>query len=121
MPGVPLYFQFKRADCMTRRSAWEIGKEKTQLNIPFYRFRITQSGKSDQHALLLELDDGKHEVFYAAPRFHEIDEINQAWNAKEIAARSILVRPQIIGPLNMDSHHVAYAQTRAYLAPSQNQ
>jgi len=79
---------------MTRRSAWEISKANARLNIPFYRFPITQSGKSDQHAMLLELDDGTNEVFYAAPRFHELAQINQAWSAQEVAARSIFVRPE---------------------------
>src|SRR5579863_6114902 len=85
MPGVPLYLQFKRADCMTRRSAREIRKHEALLSVPFYRFSITESGKSDQHTLLLALDDGTNEVFYAAPRFHELAEINQAWSASEVA------------------------------------
>lgn len=114
-PGVPVYLQFKRADCMTRRSAWEISKANARLNIPFYRFPITQSGKSDQHAMLLELDDGTNEVFYAAPRFHELAQINQAWSAQEVAARSIFVRPRAVGVLDAASHHVAYDGDRAYL------
>jgi hypothetical protein len=114
-PGVPLYLQFKRADCMTRRSAREISKDKTPLSVPFYRFAITQTGKSDQHALLLELDDGSNEVFYAAPRFHELAEINQAWSASQVAGRSIFVRPAAIGPLDTNSHHIAYDRHRAYL------
>jgi hypothetical protein len=114
-PGIPLYLQFKRADCMKRRTAWEISKSKVQLSPPFYRFSITQSGKSDQHALLLELDDGTSEVFYAAPRFHELVQINQAWSAREVAARSIFVRPKAIGPLDAASHHIAYDDSRAYL------
>ncbi|QGM46364.1 hypothetical protein [Methylocystis heyeri] len=52
-PGVPLYLQFKRADCMVRRSASEQGKFK---KMPFYRFKITETKKSNQHELLLKLD-----------------------------------------------------------------
>jgi hypothetical protein len=70
MPVVPLYLQFKRADCMTRRSAREIRRDQLPLSLPFYRFKITESGKSDQHELVLALDDGTCLVFYAAPRFH---------------------------------------------------
>src|ERR1700733_11088537 len=76
MPGVPLYLQFKRSFRMTRRSANEIKKHKKRLAIPFHRFHITDSGTSDQHMMLLELDDGMNHVYYAAPRFDRTAEIN---------------------------------------------
>jgi hypothetical protein len=113
--GIPLYLQFKRADCMTRRSAWEIRDYSAPLSLPFYRFKITETGKSDQHQLLLELDDGENIVFYAAPRFHELVEIDAAWNANEVASRSIFVAPNMIGLLDEDSHHVAYDAQGTFL------
>src|SRR5260370_6663954 len=79
VPGIPLYLQFKRADCMKTRNAREIREFHLPLLPPFYRFKITESGKSDQHELLLQLDDGSCLVFYVAPRFHELAEINHAW------------------------------------------
>lgn len=94
MPGVPLYLQFKRAYRMTRSTVKEVKKYKKRLKIPFHRFYITDSGTSNQHTMLLELDDGKNNVFYAAPRFDRIVEINDAWTAKEVTERSIFVRPQ---------------------------
>lgn len=115
MPGVPLYLQFKRADCMKRRSAREIRDYNAPLTIPFYRFKITESGKSDQHQLLLALDSDENEVYYAAPRFHELVEINSAWNANEVASRSIFVAPNQIGNLDASSHHVAYDDKQAFL------
>jgi hypothetical protein len=121
MPGVPLYLQFKRADCMTRRSAHEISRHNLPLAVPFYRFPITQSGKSDQHALLLELDDGKAEVFYAAPRFYKLEHINEAWSTGAVAGRSVFVRPREIGTLDSDSHHVAYDDHRAWLCSKPRQ
>lgn len=54
MPGVPLYLQFKRADCMVTRRAREVSVYGLSISVPFYRFKITESGKSDQHELLLE-------------------------------------------------------------------
>lgn len=107
-PGVPLYLQFKRAHCMTRRSASEISKHKARLAVPFYRFYITESGTSNQHSMLLELDDGVNQVFYAAPRFHKIREINAAWHANAVASQSIFLRPRVIGALDDKMHHVAY-------------
>lgn len=115
MPGVPLYLQFKRADCMLRRSAKELNVYNLPLFRPFYRFKITEYGRSDQHELLLALDDGSCFVFYAAPRFHEISEINNAWRDNLVATRSIFVAPSIIGPLDAASHHVAYDEREAWL------
>ena len=114
-PGVPLYLQFKRSFRMTRRSANEIKKYKKRLAIPFHRFHITDSGTSDQHMMLLELDDGMNQVYYAAPRFDRTAEINAAWAAKEVAERSIFVRPLVIGELDDESHHIAFDATRTYI------
>lgn len=115
MPGVPLYLQFKRADCMLRSIAYEISKYNADLSLPFYRFHITESGKSNQHILLQELDDGLNQVFYAAPRFHQQAEIDEAWEANAIAGASIFVRPKDVGDLDEKRHHVAYDTHNAYL------
>jgi hypothetical protein len=115
MPGVPLYLQFKRSYRMTRRSAKEIKQYKKPLSIPFHRFHITDSGTSDQHMMLLELDDETSHVYYAAPRFDRTAEINAAWAGKAVAERSIFVRPQAIGELNDEPHHVAFDVHRAYI------
>ena len=57
LPGLPLYLQFKRADCMERRSAHEHAQF---VKMPFYRFKITEANKSNQHKMLLGLDDGNN-------------------------------------------------------------
>jgi hypothetical protein len=115
LSGVALYLQFKRADCMVRATAREIRDHALRLALPFYRFKITESGKSDQHELLLALDETDNLVFYAAPRFHQLDEINDAWNHNRVAARSIFVRPSLIGDLDEKSHHIAYDNAHAWL------
>jgi hypothetical protein len=115
MPGLPLYIQFKRADCMIRRSSQEIRSYNLPISLPFYRFHIADFSKSDQHELLLSLDDGSCLVFYAAPLFHERAEINDAWNENAVATRSIFVAPNSIGELDTDPHHVAYDQRGAWL------
>ncbi|MBB5692908.1 hypothetical protein [Muricoccus pecuniae] len=115
LPAIPMYLQFKRADCMTRRSVWEIRDYKLGLELPFFRFKITESGKSNQHEMLLHLDDGENLVYYVAPRFHRYREINDAWSNNAVASRSIFVSPQQIGILNEEPHHVAYDSNSAYL------
>ena len=115
LPGVPLYLQFKRADYMKRRNVVEIRDHGLPLNTPFYRFPITQRSKSFQHTSLIELDAGTNLVFYVAPRFHLVSQIDNAWQARNVASRSIFVAPSTIGLIHDDnSHHVSYDATQTY-------
>ena len=110
-PGVPLFLQFKRSHCMVRRAAREYQAVRAtggKLNVPYYRFPITESSTSDQHEMLLALDNGSNLVFYAAPRFHRVNEINQAWSRTDVARRSLFVAPSAIGSLDNAQHHVAF-------------
>jgi len=115
MPGIPLYLQFKRADCLVRTTAREVRKDKLPLTVPFFRFPITHSEKLNQHSLLLTLDAGVNEVFYVAPKFHRVEDINTAWRSRSVVERSIFVRPRDLGRLDSAPHHVAYDNVRAYV------
>lgn len=117
-PGVPLFLQFKRSHCMVRRTAKEhqaVAAVGGTLNVPYYRFPITEAATSDQHELLLALDDGSNLVFYAAPRFHRRNEINQAWSRADVARRSLFVAPWTIGPLDDAQHHIAFDGVNTWL------
>jgi len=110
-PGVPLYLQFKRSEFLTRRSgreAREVKKIGGTIGIPYYRFAVTDATISDQHEFLLALDVAPNFVFYAAPRFHRLDEINEAWHHNAVASRSQFVAPQVIGSLTAGRHAVAF-------------
>lgn len=48
VPGFPLFIQFKRSECMIRRSARET-KPPMKFGTPFYRMKITEKWRSDQH------------------------------------------------------------------------
>jgi hypothetical protein len=115
MPSLALFLQFKRAHCMTRPNAKEIKQYKIAIQRPFYRFHIMEASASNQHSMLLELDNGAAEVFYAAPRFHLVEEINSAWATNQVGTRSIFVRPRHIGALVPGPHHVAYDKSSAYV------
>ena len=84
IPGFPLFIQFKRSDCMKRRSAREAAPP-FNLNPPFYRMKITERSRSAQHEMLLDLDDGTNEVFYAAPLFHTVEELNAAYGSVTVS------------------------------------
>ncbi len=95
-PGRLLFLQFKRADCMVRSTAQELKKGLT-LSLPFYRLKITERSRSDQHELLLRLDTGVDDVFYVAPRFHTPRELNDAWINNAVEQKSFFIRPRDIG------------------------
>ena len=116
IPGFTLFMQFKRSDCLGRGNTREL-KKGLPLNLPYYRFGITERRRSSQHQLLLALDDGSiNEVFYAAPRFHEVNELNGAYLAREVANKSFYIRPRDIGPLLDDeAHYVAFDEYRQFV------
>ena len=114
LPGIPMYLQFKRSEYMKTRNAKEI-KSGAPLPAPYYRFHLMEAARSDQHQLLLQLDDGLNAVYYAAPRFHKLAQINSAWNSNTVTPQSIFVAPQAIGRLSRGSHAIAYTKRQAYL------
>ena len=114
IPGFPMFLQFKRSDCMVSSRAKEI-QQGHNFNLPFYRFKITERSRSDQHDLLLALDSGKNQVFYAAPRFHTVMELNAAYLAAKVSRRSLYIRPRDIGRLDDNAHHVAFDKVRILL------
>ncbi|HEX8063549.1 MAG TPA: hypothetical protein VF535_10055 [Allosphingosinicella sp.] len=112
-PGLALYIQFKRADCMVRGTA----SECTSLGLvpPFYRMYITERRRSKQHDLLLSLDRHPNVVFYAAPRFHTVQELNDAFSAGAVRPRSFFIKPSAIGPLDHLKHHVTFTESAHYV------
>lgn len=111
LPAAPLFLQFKRSEYMTRRSAREYRNVRDQggrLSVPFHRFPITEAPTSNQHDMLLGLDVAPNYVFYAAPRFHTLDEINHAWTTNGVASSSVFIAPSQIGSLDDDPHTIAF-------------
>lgn len=114
-PGVPFFLQFKRSECLQRRSAKEI-KAGASLDIPFYRMTITGKRDSDQHDMLLELDTSPNVVCYAAPMFHQKSEFDDAFLTGVVRQRSFYVRPSDVGAFSDDkSHSVAFDGSRGFV------
>jgi hypothetical protein len=105
--GVPVFLQFKLSDCMVRGTAREA--QEGRLTPPFYRMHLRPRSLSDQHDLLLDLEQTGEEVYYVAPLFHTTDEFNQTYLSDTILRQSIFLRPGAIGGLADDGpHHVAF-------------
>ncbi|RUV29242.1 MULTISPECIES: hypothetical protein [unclassified Mesorhizobium] len=110
-PGVPLFFQFKLPELMRRGTAFEIaGGNCPGLNVPFYRIALMRSDISRQHALLIRLERRYPGcVFYAAPALQSVGHFDTAYNAAEVARRSVFFSPRDIGPLpDSKPHSIAY-------------
>ena len=106
-PGIPLFLQFKLSHRMVRNNALEV--RHGVLVPPFYRMHLQPSRHSDQHEMLLELENKGNEVYYSAPAFHKSEEFNEAYLSHQVKARSLWMRPSQIGPLPDDrDHHVAF-------------
>jgi hypothetical protein len=106
-PGIPLFIQFKLSDFMVRSTAQEC--QDGLFTIPFFRMHLRPSRHSQQHEMLLDLENNGNEVYYAAPAFHEPDELNEAYLSHQITTNSIWVRPSWIGQLPNDKdHHIAF-------------
>ena len=113
-PGLPLFIQFKRSECIMLPSGREI-KAGAVLGTPYYRFPVTASHESEQHKMLIDWDVAPNEVFYAAPMFHTKAEFDQAYLAGEIRQRSFFVRPRTIGAFSdAKTHYVSFDGRRCY-------
>ena len=114
IPGFPLFIQFKRSDCMVRRSARDTAAP-SKFNIPFYRMKITERWRSAQHEMLVDLDTGRNQVFYAAPLFHTVEQLNRFYLIKTVSDNSFYIRPRRIGRLDGDPHYVAFDARRSWV------
>ncbi len=102
LPGLPVYLQFKRTARMVRSTAVD---SPSIPGLPFFRMYLHRRDQSDQHQLLLDLEEKGNLVLYAAPGFSEPDELNEAYSLDQTAKRSIFIRPSAIGPLTDDDRH----------------
>jgi hypothetical protein len=104
LPGYALFFQYKIADYIGRR-----GKLWQDFGHNYYRFKIWKTAKSDQHALMRQLEDNGEFVWYVAPIFARNRELNEHYQARFVSKKSIFVPPSAIGDLpDNREHHWAY-------------
>ena len=106
-PGIPLFLQFKLSHYMVRSNAQEV--KDGIFFPPFYRMHVRPSRHSDQHEMLLDLESAGNDVYYSAPAFHTPEEFNEAYLLHQVCARSLWIKPSLIGPLPDDrDHHLAF-------------
>ena len=101
--GFPIFLQFKMSDYMKKRNANEV--QQGVLDPPFYRMYLRSRRYSNQHQLLLELENRGNLVYYVAPSFHSQQEFNDNYRQQTIARKSIFVQPSQVGNINDDDTH----------------
>lgn len=105
--GIPFFLQFKLTDYMKKSNAKEA--QMGILACPYYKMHLRPRTHSDQHQLLIDLENSGNEVYYVAPAFHEPDGLNDAYLNHEVKDKSIWIKPSSIGPLPDDKdHYVAF-------------
>ena len=115
--GFPLFLQFKLSHKMKRNNSFEV-RDHSLLSVPFFRIHLMPLKLSQQHNMLLALDDGSNEVYYVAPFFTTQDELNAHYTNTAVLNNSVMIKPSTIGALpDDDEHHIALEQNNkpAYL------
>lgn len=109
LPVIALFLQFKLCNHMERGTALH----SAAIGLPHYRFELRPLKHSDQHNLLMALQAEGNDVYYAAPEFHLAPELNDAFAASDVVARSSYFAPNDIGTLPDEHEHFVAFHARS--------
>jgi hypothetical protein len=102
--GSAIFLQFKLCQELTRRSARET--RAGLLNPTFFRFRLHRKDLSDQHEMLIDLENQPgNQVYYVAPGFADVNALDRFYAAKQVITRSAMFSPRDIGILPDNENH----------------
>lgn len=113
-----LFLQFKLSEFMRGG----LSGQSNVIGLPYYRFWITPRRQSQQHRLLVDLQNTGQQIYYAAPIFHRQAVFNTEFQARTVVNRSAFFTPSEIGNLEDDeSHCVVFNDTQAYFCSEPKQ
>lgn len=101
--GKPVFLQFKLSEYLGRTNSKEY--KDSILSIPYYRMHLRALRYSEQHNLLMDLENSGESVFYIAPEFHLLTELNDFYLRNVVVNNSAAFSPLNIGPLPDDGPH----------------
>jgi hypothetical protein len=101
--GFPIFLQFKTSDYMKNSNATEVYKQV--LRPPFHRMYLRSRRYSNQHNLLLQLENQGNLVYYVAPSFYTQYSFNNYYVNNQVAINSVFIKPTSIGVINDDDNH----------------
>lgn len=114
LPGCPVFLQYKLPELMVRTTAAEIAQYALPgISVPFFRMPLMRRDLSDQHTLLIGLENQFPDaVFYASPAIPDAHSFDAAYKGANVHRRSVFFSPKSIGALPDDKQHVvAYRST----------
>lgn len=103
MVGTPIFLQFKLSHYLSRKNSKEI--KNGLFSSPYYRMHIRPAKHSNQHELLRSLESSGENVFYIAPEFHSISELNSSYLSSSIISNSVIFSPNEIGKMPDNKEH----------------
>jgi hypothetical protein len=109
--GAPLFLQFKLSHYLYRSNArqWRLYLS------PYYRMYLRPLRYSDQHNLLIDLENSGKEVRYIAPKFHTVEELNDAYVSRSVYDRSAVFSPVDIGNVpTIGQHYLTFNSSSRY-------
>ncbi len=102
--GTAVFLQFKVSEELTRRTTVET--KRGLLEPTFFRFWLHRKDRSEQHQMLIELEsEPGNQVYYIAPAFANVSDLDEAYNNRLVVNRSAMFSPKEIGPLADASYH----------------
>jgi hypothetical protein len=105
-----VFLQFKVSHYMTRATAKGVSNGK--LGVPYYRFDLHAPRSSDQHRLLVALEQQPglppRIVRYVAPAFYTEGEFDAAYFANVVSDRSVFIAPSQINLPDDREHSVGF-------------
>jgi hypothetical protein len=110
LQGGALFLQFKLSHYMRRPTA----KEWPSFGRGYYRMHLRPIRHSRQHILLSDLENQGKAVYYVAPRFHSVAQLNDTYATGTVLERSAFFRPSSIdlgNPPDLGPHYVAFDRT----------
>ncbi len=108
--GTPLFLQFKLSHYLCRSYALEWG----DFSGPYYRMYLRPLSRSPQHDLLMQLEQDNNEVYYAAPAFYTVDELNEAYISGNVMNHTAFFSPVDIGALDQDLHYLVFTASSSF-------
>jgi hypothetical protein len=109
--GTFLFLQFKLSEFMYG----SLARYRSLIGLPYYRFWITPRWRSQQHRMLVDLENAGQQVYYAAPIFHLQTDFNVEFQGNTVVNRSAFISPAEIGYLaDNDDHCVVFNNVQAY-------
>jgi hypothetical protein len=96
-----LFVQFKLSEYMEGA----LSGQGDVIGLPYYRFWITPTWRSQQHRMLVDLESTGQQVYYAAPIFYEQIPFNEHFQNGRVVDRSAFFSPAEVGYLTDDQWH----------------